>query len=132
MSFLFKDAQWGPFRKDVLKLLSGWAVFMLVCSFVIVFLFLKYSFSANDSTLESAMVAGFCLLFLWAGVANLRSIRAIRYLNAEVTWEFIGGPRPEDVDELRLWWWTRQAAYALIAMACYMLTLAIVGLFGDW
>jgi hypothetical protein len=105
---------------------------MLLCSFVIVFLFLKYSFGASDSTLESATVAGFCLLFLWVGVTNLRSIRAIRYLNAEVTWEFIGGPRPEDIDELRVWWWTRQAAYALIAMACYMLTLAIVGVLRDW
>jgi hypothetical protein len=105
---------------------------MLLCSFIIVFLFLKYSFSTSDSTLEPAMVAAFCLLFLWVGVANLRSIRAIRYLNAEVTWEFIGGPRPADIDELRVWWWTRQAAYALIAMACYMLTLAIVGLFGGW
>jgi hypothetical protein len=105
---------------------------MLLCSFVIVFLFLKYSFGASDSTLESATVAGFCLLFLWVGVTNLRSIRAIRYLNAEVTWEFIGGPRPEDIDELRVWWWTRQAAYALIAMACYMLTLAIVGVLRGW
>jgi hypothetical protein len=124
---------WGrPLRKEKLRILAAIAVVPMLFAIVIAFLFIQSLRWDKSEWPLLILVVAFVSIFVWANVAHLKTARAIRDLNAVITWEFVSGPRPEDPDELRVWWWRRQFIYAWLAMAVGMLVaVAVLLLRGD-
>jgi len=116
----------SPFRKEWLRIHAAWGVVAVVFSLAIAALFVwSMRWRGGEWPVSLALLA-FVATFVWANVARLKAGRAIRDLNAVITWKFIAGPRPEDPDELRVWLWQRQFICAWLAMAVGMLLFVIV------
>jgi hypothetical protein len=89
----------SPFRKELLRIGAAWGVVMLVFSLAIAALFV-WSLRWRDGEWQVSLpLLAFVATFVWANLAWLKSSRAVRDLNAVITWHFLSGPRPEDPDE---------------------------------
>ena len=114
-------------RKEVLRVLSAFfLVAGLLVALPIVFLGVKYTWPRSRFSLDSLFASFVYLCVLWGFVTNWLRTRAARNLNAMVSWGFIAGPRPADIDELRVWWWTRQSLYAFAGIICAMGAFALL------
>lgn len=119
------------FRKEILKLLSAHSFAVLLFAVFVVFMGIKYAWTGSGSSLESLLEMAVYVSVLWGFITNWRRARAVRQLNAALSWQFFAGPRPDDPNELRVWWWTRQFLYALLAVGCSMGILVIVMILRD-
>lgn len=123
-----EDDFWrSPFRKEWLKIHAAWAVVLLVFAIGIAALSIWSLRWRNGEWLASLGTIAFVACLVWGNFAMLKARRAARDLNAVITPRFYSGPRPEDPDELKVWWWGRQWIYAMIAMASGMLALVAIG-----
>lgn len=117
----------SPFRKERLKIHAAWGVVVLVFALAIAALFIWSLRWRNGEWIASLGTIAFVVCFVWGNFAALKARRAIRDLNAVITLQFFSAPRPEDPDELNIWWWGRQWFYAMIAMLVGMFTVVAIG-----
>jgi hypothetical protein len=110
--------------KDQIKMVHGamgvFAVSGIILS-LIVLGFAIYSLRMQNATVveEIAELSVYCSV-LWGFIATWGMIRSARRLGARIEIGFYFAPRPEDPDELRLWFWGRQFACAFLITAISM------------
>jgi heme/copper-type cytochrome/quinol oxidase subunit 2 len=108
------------FQSEKRKILSGYSFFFLLFMAFIVVLSVRFAWRGGKSILEGPLTIIPDFAFLWMAIVGWRYARAVRTLNAKFSWEFLFGPRPQDIDELRVWWWGRQFLWMWLTVALCM------------
>jgi hypothetical protein len=103
------------------------ALEILTAFLVVIPLTLWLAWARHSKTAEAIALTLFCLSFAWLNLSILRLNRSLRKLGSSSPGglAFGLGPRPEDVDEMRLWQCGIQFRYSFLAVALSMLAFAI-------
>ena len=129
MLFSYKP---GKFATQVIHGLIGFASVCGAILALIIVVFAIWSFRhGRAGLLEELLQLGVYGSVVWAFICTWGLNRSARELGAQIPPTFYTGPRPEDVDELRLWRWGRRFASAFASIILFMATFALVMWLGN-
>ena len=124
MLFSYKP---GKFATQVIHGLIGFASVCGAILALVIVVFAVWSFRLGRAgLLEELLQLGVYGSVVWAFISTWGLNRSARELGARIPATFYTGPRPEDVDELRLWRWGRRFAAAFALIILFMATVALV------
>jgi hypothetical protein len=103
------------------------ALEILIAFLVVIPLTLWLAWARHSTTAEPVVLTFFCLSFAWLNVSLLRWRRSVRNLGSSSSGKlaFGLGPRPEDLDEVRLWQVGIHLRYSFLAVILTMSAFAI-------